>query len=513
MAFKTDVLHLIMQKNARLVIVICTIAIAMVLLLQFYWVKSYYAVNQATFEKEVNMAFEDALKKEFSLRCDTIQMLIAKHLMDTSEFRITSKWDSTKDRQIYTIANARRPKDAFNFSSVSFREINKAVLPGDTAFKWVIAKRFAYNMRTEDLQNHIVYYRTQNLGSFMVDEVSRYDFDTTRLRPVLKKYLNERGINIPFRFYLREIDSTFNRSHFDKKLLNEFPIITKSYPTYKQNSKQQFVRALFSNPFTYILARMGYMFAGSILLIAVVAFSLFYLLRLLLREKRLSAIKNDFIGNITHEFKTPIATASAAIEALSGFGVLDDPAKTQRYLSHSKNELDKLSALVDKVLSIAVYENGEFNIKPELINIDTEIQSLLTNANALPGKELHWLYNNSTGESIIKADKLYFQHAMNNIIDNAVKYSKDGDVHINIQISVKNNFLIISIKDDGVGIAANDLPLVFEKFYRVPTGMHKVKGHGLGLSYVKSIVERHGGWCKIESEPGKGTTLNLAWAI
>ncbi|PWK72488.1 signal transduction histidine kinase [Mucilaginibacter oryzae] len=502
-----------MQKNARLIIVICASAIAMVLLLQFYWVKNYYAVNQATFEKEVNMAFEDALKKEFSLRCDTIQMLIAKHLMDTSEFRITSKWDSTKNGQIYTIANAHRLKDAFKFSSVSFREINKAVMPGDTAFKWVIAKRFAYNLRTEDLQNHIVYYRTQNLGAFMVDEVSKYDFDTVRLRPVLKKYLNERGINIPFGFYLRERDSTFNRSHFDKKLLDKFPIITKSYPTYQQNSKQQFVRALFSNPFTYVIARTGYMFAGSLLLIAVVAFSLIYLLRLLLREKRLSAIKNDFIGNITHEFKTPIATASAAIEALSGFGVLNDPTRTQRYLSHSKNELDKLSALVDKVLNIAVHENSGFNIKPEPVNIDTEIQYLLTNTSALPGKKIHWLYNNSTGLSIVKADRLYFQHAINNIIDNAVKYSKDGDMYINVHVSLKNNFLIIAVTDDGVGIAANDLPLVFEKFYRVPTGKHKVKGHGLGLSYVKSIVERHSGWCKIESEPDKGTTVNLAWPI
>lgn len=502
-----------MQKNTRFVIVVCTIAIAVVLLLQFYWVKNYYAVNQATFEKEVNMAFEDALKKEFSLRCDTIQQLIAKRLLDTTEFLITSRFDATQGKHIFTIANAHKPGQKFSSSALSFRGINKALLPGDSAFKWVIARRFAYTMRTEDLQNHVVYYRTQNLGGFMVDNVNKYDFDTTRLRPVLTHYLNERDINIPFHFYLRETDSTLNKSHFNEKLLARYPIITKAYPTYKQKGKEQYVRAMFSNPFSYIVGRMGLMFAGSLLLIALVAFSLIYLLRTLFREKRLSAIKNDFISNITHEFKTPIATATAAIEALIGFGVLDDPEKTRRYLSHSKNELEKLSALVDKVLSISMYENRDFNIRPEPLDIDTEIKRLLANGAVTPGKEINWGYVNNAGINSIMADKLYFEHAVNNVVDNALKYSGDK-VQLLVSIGVKNNFLIIAVKDNGIGIAANDLSLVFEKFYRVPTGnMHRVKGHGLGLSYVKSIIERHGGWCKIESEPGKGSTLSLAWPI
>ncbi|GGB17206.1 sensor histidine kinase [Mucilaginibacter rubeus] len=502
-----------MPKSTRFVIIVCAVAIAMVLLLQFYWVKNYYIVNQATFEKEVNMAFEDALKKEFSIRCDTIQQLLAKRLMDTTEFLITSRFDTAEKKNIFTIANAHQPGQKFSSSALSFRGINKALLPGDTAFKWAIATRFAYTMRTEDLQNHVVYYRTQNLGGFMVDNVNKYDFDTTRLRPVLAHYLKDRNIETPFRFYVRETDSTMNRSHFDEKLLARYPIITKSYPTYKQKGKEQYVRAMFSNPFSYIIGRMGYMFAGSLLLIALVAFSLIYLLRTLFREKRLSAIKNDFISNITHEFKTPIATASAAIEALNGFGVLDNREKTQRYLSYTKNELEKLAGLVDRVLSISVYENADFDIKPERVDIDAEIKGLLARAAALPGKEINWTYVNNTGISSIMADKLYFEHAVNNVVDNAFKYSGTR-VQLVVSVSIKNNFLVIEVKDNGIGIAANDLPLVFEKFYRVPSGnQHRVKGHGLGLSYVKSIVDRHRGWCKIESELGKGTTLSLAWPI
>jgi signal transduction histidine kinase len=502
-----------MPKSTRFIIVVCAIAIVMVLMLQFYWVKNYYAVNQGTFEKEVNMAFEDALKKEFSLRCDTIQQLLAKRLMDTTEFLITSRFDTTERKHIFTIANAHKPGQKFSSSALSFRGVNKALMPGDTAFKWIIAQRFAYTMRTEDLQNHVVYYRTQNLGGFMVDNVSKYDFDTIRLRPVLLHYLKGRDIDIPFRFYLRETDSTMNLSHFNKRLLARYPIITKSYPTYKQNGKDKYVRAMFSNPFSYIIRRMGLMFAGSLLLIALVAFSLIYLLRTLFREKRLSAIKNDFISNITHEFKTPIATASAAIEALKGFGVLDDRERAQRYLAHSKNELEKLAGLVDRVLNISVYESPDFNIKPERVDIDAEIKGLLTSAAALPGNEINWDYVNNTGINSIMADKLYFEHAVNNVIDNALKYS-GAPVRLIVSVGIKNNFLVIAVKDNGIGIAANDLPLVFEKFYRVPSGnQHRVKGHGLGLSYVKSIVERHNGWCKIESELGKGTIFSLAWPL
>ncbi|MFA6083311.1 sensor histidine kinase [Mucilaginibacter sp.] len=502
-----------MLKTTRAIIILCTAAIVMVLLLQFYWVKSYYAVNQSAFEKEVNMAFEDALKKEFSLRCDTIQNLIANRLMDTAEFKITSKFSDGQKKYVYTIANAHKLSDKFSSSSFSKKGINKELRPTDTVFKRQIAERFAYTMRSEDLENHIVYYRTQNLGGFMIDNMAKYDFDTTRLRPVLNHYLAQRNIKVPFKFYLRATDSTLNRSRFNPQLTAKYPIITKAYPTYKQQGQQQYVRAMFTNPFSYIVSRMGLMFAGSLLLIGVVAFSLIYLLRQLFNEKRLSAIKNDFISNITHEFKTPIATASAAIEAMTNFDVLDDRQKTRRYLLHSKNELDKLSALVDKVLNISVYENQQFDIRPESFNVDIVVETILKNLTGIQSKSVRWNYSNTTGVVMLCADKAYFQHAINNVIDNAVKYAKN-DVLIAVTCVIKNDFFIISIMDNGIGIAQKDLPMVFEKFYRVPTGdSHPIKGHGLGLNYVKSIIEKHKGWYKIESEYGTGSTLTLAWPI
>jgi signal transduction histidine kinase len=355
-------------------------------------------------------------------------------------------------------------------------------------------------------------YYTQTMGAFVSQQTQKYDFDTARLRPILKSRLAERGIHVPFKFYLRSKDSTFNKSNFSPSLLAAYPIISKASPTYKRSKTDHYVRAMFNDPFPYIAREMGLLIAGSVLLVAGVAFSLFYLLRTIFREKKISTIKNDFIANITHEFKTPIATVSAAVEALMSFDVLDDRAKTQRYLNHSKNELARLAALVDKVLNISVYENQQFDIKPEEINVDETIRAVLNESTLASQTQVDISYVNDSGLRTIHADRLYFQHSLINVIDNAMKYS-ENKADIKVECLNRQNYLVIAVSDKGAGVSAAHLPYIFEKFYRVPTEKHHVKGHGLGLSYVKSIIEKHNGWCKMESELGKGSTLYLAWPL
>jgi len=254
------------------------------------------------------------------------------------------------------------------------------------------------------------------------------------------------------------------------------------------------------------------LFVGSVLLIAIIAFSLFYLLRSLLTEKRLSLIKNDFISNITHELKTPIATVSAAVESLSDFDVLEDPEKTKRYLSHSKKELQRLSTLVDTILTSTLYENQQFNITPEKFNVDEVMQGIIDNYKFETVKQVNITYHNKSNEPDLYADKLLFKQAIGNMIDNAIKYS-GNEAQIDVECKTNNRFLVIGIKDNGIGILKENIPYLFEKFYRVSTNMHRVKGHGLGLSYVKSIIERHKGWVKAESEYGKWTKMITAWPI
>jgi len=488
---------------------LCIAAVAGVFVLQFYWIGNYYEVNKATFEKEVNLALEDAVKKEFDVRCDTIEANMYQQLLDTTKYILTFTYSTKKKRTAFRIVDAQKRKDFFEFSTDSLRE--QGTLSND-AFRQRLAKYFAHEIRNDDLSGHWVLYKTQRLGAFILDQTRKYDFDTTRLRPIYKQLLAEREIRVPFVFWLRIKDTDLNKSHFDAKVLAAYPVISKAFITFKSSAKDHYVRAMFSNPSPYIISRMGLLFGGSILLILMVAFSLFYLLRTLFREKKLSAIKNDFISNITHEFKTPIATVSAAVEALTSFDALEDREKTARYLSHSKNELKRLSDLVDKVLNISLYENQQFDIKPESLNVDELVNAILSEAALGSTKPVHYTYTNSSGISVLQADRLYFQHTIINVIDNAIKYAGE-QVDIKVECVQRQGHLVIAVKDNGAGIRAENLPFVFEKFYRVPTANHHIKGHGLGLSYVKSIIEKHKGWCKIESEYGKGSTLYLAWPI
>ncbi len=499
-----------MKRYARFLILLCTAAITGLLVLQFYWIINYYAVNKTGFEKEVNLAFEDALKKEFSLRCDTITQLIVGKLMDTTEFEISSSLRKDSITYQYFIRNKHNKKDQWSFSP---HNLNKQILGNDTLLKKKVAIIFAETLRSHDLENHQVWYRTQNLGSFMDEKVKQYNFDTARLRPVLTQYLKEKGVSIPFQFYLKQDDSTMNKSSFPAALLSKFPVITKSYPTYKLVDDNHYVRVLFTNPFSYIISKMKFIFISSVLLILLVVTSIFLLFKMWFGEKRQSAIKNDFINNITHEFKTPIATVSAAIEALTDFNVLENKEQTSRYLKHSKNELQRLSGLVDKILNISIYGNNQMEFKPEQLDIEATIRTIMQSHLLSSTKKVDFLFNNNTNVNFIKADKIQFHHAITNVIDNAIKYSGDH-VAVSIDCTVKDGFLILSFTDSGIGIPSRELPFVFDKFFRVKTNNnHLIKGHGLGLNYVKNILALHGGWHSLKSKPGQGSVISLAWPL
>lgn len=494
-----------MNKNTRLVFAVCITTVCGVILLQCLWIMNYYQVNRERFDKEVNLAFEDAIKTEFRLRCDTLEKLMYRFVTDTSQITITSKWNSTSSRYVYTVANRKNKKDDHSFSH---KLINLPIVAPLDSVSRVVAGHYARTYREEDLDRHVIYFHTQNIGQYIGVQAERYNFDTMRLRPVYTRLLDERGIKEPFSFYLRDEDSMVNSSRFPDSLRNLYPVITKSFPTYKVSSGGNYVRALFSTSSGYLTGKMTGIVLASALLLGIVAFALYYLLHIISRQKKLSEIKNDFISNISHEFKTPIATVAAAVEAMDSFGALESPEKVKRYLAISKNELQRLSGMVNKILETSLYEKHDPALRPESVNIDEMIAALVHSYSMHTGKKVLFRYNNTTA-SIIQADKFHLHNMLDNLIDNAVKYS-GSSVSIDIDFYRHEHFYIVQVQDDGIGIARKDLPFVFEKFYRVPSGnIHKVKGYGLGLSYVKHIIEKHGGWCVAESIPGKGSTFRL----
>ena len=297
-------------------------------------------------------------------------------------------------------------------------------------------------------------------------------------------------------------------------MLIKFPVISKAFPTYKYWVKQeQFVRAMFINPAKNIIAGLKWIIIASLILILILGTCVYLLFKAWLAEKRASVIKDDFINNITHELKTPIATIAAAVEAMQSFDVLDNKEKTTRYLKHAYTQTEKLNSLVNKVLNISFYSQHNAAINKESI-IVTEIlnslnQSLLV---ANSNKNLEFKIINKLKNDELKADSSLFNEAMINILQNAINYS-NYKITITITINQIDNFIQITIADNGWGINKNDIPFLYDKFFRAASKNHAVKGHGLGLYHVKQIMLMHNGSINITSKINIGTTIILKFPI
>ena len=256
----------------------------------------------------------------------------------------------------------------------------------------------------------------------------------------------------------------------------------------------------------YLLQGMFAHILFSLFLYSCIALAFFLIYRSLREQQRLTQLKNDFISNITHELKTPITTVGVAIEALSNFNALQDPKRTQEYLDISKNELHRLSILVDKVLKMSLFEQAEPELKFEAIDLKVLIDEI-QNSMKLQFEKLAAQFDFILKGShfLVRGDRIHLTSVIYNLLDNALKYSQ-AQPKISIELEYQEQQICMSVKDQGVGIANEYRDKIFDKFFRIPTGdTHDVKGHGLGLSYVASVIKKHEGSIKLDSQPGEGS--------
>ncbi|WP_170137656.1 sensor histidine kinase [Chitinophaga dinghuensis] len=332
------------------------------------------------------------------------------------------------------------------------------------------------------------------------------DSDSTvlaRVDSAFKSELNSRQITTRYKLDTFHMNfSGLERGSFKDSIRRRMPNRTRKVPV--KEGSNLFVQATFESPLQFVIQKMLWTLIASLILMILTVLSFVYMLRTILKQKRLSEVKNDFINNMTHELKTPIATVSAAVEALQHFNALNDPEKTQRYLNTSKQELQRLSDLVEKVLHIATEEKEEIELFREETDLNEIIDNILSN-HQLKSNSLQLRYDNNLKRETVYIDKSHIANAINNLVDNAIKYSGEKP-YVHIQVSDEKGMLKIRVKDNGIGIPRSYQESIFDKFFRVPTGnLHKVKGFGLGLSYVRKIVELHGGTIMVHSEPDKGS--------
>lgn len=323
------------------------------------------------------------------------------------------------------------------------------------------------------------------------------DTDTALLRKNFLKELADKQINLPFQLHLYKKDT----------LLPSRPE-TISIKIVTMDSGRT-LAATFDGLSKMLLLKILWPIVLSFLLVLLIASCIWILGRIIQRQKKLEVMKNDFISNITHELKTPVAILSATNEALLTFGGMHDTEKTARYLRLSQDEIHKLQGLVDNIMALTRMEHGEDIPEPvEDVNIPALIKSVTARYTGLPGVHIH--PDIQLQHENLRTRPAAVRTILSNLLDNAIKYTTATEKHIYIKVCEQDQHYTVIVQDNGIGIDRAYLPYIFDKFYRVPQGnVHEVKGYGLGLSHVKSLLQRLGGTIKAESRLGQGTTFTV----
>lgn len=259
-----------------------------------------------------------------------------------------------------------------------------------------------------------------------------------------------------------------------------------------------------------IWASLRWVMFGAIVFMVVIIAAFYVTVKSLLNQKKLSEIKSDFINNMTHEFKTPLATISLAVDALRNEKVQSDKEKAKYFSNIIKEENIRMNKHVETILQAALMEKQELQLNLVPLQVHEVIQNVLENYQLqLKEKEADVQLLLNAKNDMISADEVHFTNLVSNLIDNAIKYSND-QLRITISTHSTKNHVIVRVADNGIGMSKESVKRIFEKFYRAHTGnLHNVKGFGLGMSYVKTVIDAHKGKIKVESTPGKGTSFTI----
>ncbi len=305
-------------------------------------------------------------------------------------------------------------------------------------------------------------------------------------------------------FYKYYLDSSNNINHV-------LPLEPASGSSFENLVSEEFLSIIVPHQKGLIWKEMIWFILGAILFTIIITTAFFITVRTLLKQKKLSEIKSDFINNMTHEFKTPLATISLAVDALKNDKVAGNKEKSDYFTGIIKEENKRMNKQVETILQAALLDKNEVQLNMKRLLAHDIIVNVLNNINLQVEEKGGKIDVELEAENdLILADEVHFTNVINNLLDNAVKYSKDN---LHIKLSTKNagNHLKIKIEDNGIGMNKETLHRIFEKFYRAHTGnVHNVKGFGLGLSYVKTMIDAHHGTIKAESVLGKGSSFTIS---
>nr|MDJ0646735.1 HAMP domain-containing sensor histidine kinase [Flavobacteriaceae bacterium] len=496
-----------------------------IIAVQIYWIKSSVEIREKQFSNDVRFALakvsDNIQEREFDdyfEKYSDIDSASSISERKQKEF-FYSKIDTARNevftfRQSILETNNKTSSELFGEDPIDFRsffgeqekKVSKMFYDENNDLKELTPEERIYKVgRRSDFEK--IYFR--NVIKEIAPRTPIYDrVSKKEIHFNLDSELRKRGVDTDFEFGVFE-DALATKLKSDKFKKER----NKSYgvPLFINDDRSDYqLFVSFPKKEKFILASIANILALSAVFILIIILAFASALYQLIRQKQISEIKTDFINNMTHEFKTPIATINLALDAIKNPKIIEDKEKVLRYTGMIREENKRMHGQVENVLRISRMEKNQLDLSKNVVDLHDIVDDAVTHVDLIvkdKGGYIKKHFEASITE--IMASRFHLTNVFVNMLDNAIKYTKDSP-KIDIHTENTGNHILVKIKDQGIGMSKNVQKHVFDKFYREQKGnIHDVKGHGLGLSYVKKIVEHHHGSVYVESEKGKGSIFTI----
>jgi two-component system phosphate regulon sensor histidine kinase PhoR len=503
-----------MSKRLIIILVVfMSVALLGLILVQSFWINNAFRVKEKHFDQLAQKALTEAV---YAIQRNETMNYIYNDFKpleyDTSY--ITPEGNYNFD----TVINFEIDKGSGAYISQNFK-ISQSSSNGNIQTDISVSANPVSKSDEDLIHKESFLKRVSNRKNFIDQVISQMVMLTPeiekRLTPeivekTLKKSLADNGIDINFEYVVKRGDHSvvFNSQGFEAKKNHHFYELGLFPDDFFSSSNS--LSLYFPYRRNFIIRSLGLMGVSSAVLTLFLILTFAFTLYVIFRQKKLSEMKSDFVNNMTHELKTPISTISLASQMLSDKSIPIGNKNTDRISDIISQESQRLGYQVERVLQMAKFDQGKLNLKFRDIHFHELIESVVSNfILQVETREGMLIPSLHAENDLIYADQVHMGNVVSNLLDNAIKYTTLKP-EINIETQSNRKELTLIVRDNGIGINKTNQKRIFDKFYRVSTGnIHNVKGFGLGLSYVKKIIEEHAGSVKVESEPGVGTTFIL----
>ncbi len=486
-----------------------SISLIGIIIVQLFWIKNAIKEKEELFDRAVNEALRSTVERlETKEALNQLNEKFVISYPDTFDIHYNGKYLISQDTNILRFRPYHSKSSTLLIDNDDeLKLFDRIVITNENNLKEKKIKRIRYeaNKLTKVVNQILFEYETH-------DQPFKSRIKIEKIDTVLYNELDRMNINLDYEFAITDTENDssylyssigFSNTNLDKKYkTNLFP------ENIYNNSNILFLH--FPNKNNHIFRSIALLLTGSIIFTLIILITFSITIKIILKQKKISEIKSDFINNMTHEFKTPIATISLAVDSIKNPQIIEDKKQIQYFTDIIKEENKRMNSQVENVLQMSLIDKRELEFRKQLIDVHEVIKTTVKNIRLQVENRKGLIHVELMADKHeFFLDKVYFANVIFNLLDNANKYSKNTP-EIFVKTMNNSSGIIISVEDKGIGMSKETQSKIFDKFYRISTGnIHNIKGFGLGLSYVKAIIKAYDGNISVKSEVGKGSKFEI----